>query len=173
LGKTSKASDRPDHTVRIVEIRCTPHRNRNGGKPKGPTAPNSDGVLRIATNLLDVPAEVIALIYSYRWTMKRGAGSLLGSFLSVRFPLSCPLGAFGGDASSLAKRSAIRRVGLTGAKLRLLIGDLSYSYNHDKAGRDSEAFWEFCEHLEYAQSEPATGIWASCGNRRQPTNRNG
>ena len=70
LGKTSKPSDRPDHTIRIVEIRCTPHQNRTGGKPKGSTAPNSDGVLRIATNLLDVPAEIIALIYSYRWTIE-------------------------------------------------------------------------------------------------------
>ena len=49
------------------------------------------------------------------------------------------------------KDQAIRRVGMTGAELHLLIGDLSYSYNHDKAGRDSEAVWELCEHLEYAQ----------------------
>jgi hypothetical protein len=27
-------------------------------------------VLRIATNLLDVPAEIIALIYQYRWTIE-------------------------------------------------------------------------------------------------------
>jgi len=40
---------------------------------------------------------------------------------------------------------------MTGAELHLLIGDLSYSYNHDKAGRDSDAVWELCEHLEYAQ----------------------
>lgn len=70
LGKTSKKSDRPDHPIRIVEIRCTPHKNRTGGKARGSTAPNSDGVLRLATNLLDVPAEMIALIYSYRWTVE-------------------------------------------------------------------------------------------------------
>lgn len=70
LGKTSKKSDRPDHPIRIVEIRCTPHKNRTGGKARGSTAPNSDGVLRLATNLLDVPAEIIALIYSYRWTVE-------------------------------------------------------------------------------------------------------
>lgn len=46
---------------------------------------------------------------------------------------------------------AIRRGGMTGAELHLLIGDLSYSYKHDKAGRDSDAVWELCEHLEYAQ----------------------
>ncbi|MCB9923464.1 MAG: transposase [Planctomycetaceae bacterium] len=31
---------------------------------------SSDGVLRIATNLLDVPAEVIALIFSERWAVE-------------------------------------------------------------------------------------------------------
>lgn len=70
LGKTSKNSDRPDHAIRIVEIRCTPHQNRTGGKAKGSTAPNSDGILRLATNLLDVPAEIIALMYSYRWAVE-------------------------------------------------------------------------------------------------------
>ncbi len=70
LGQTSKNSDRPDHPVRLIQIRCTPHRNRTGGKAKGSTAPNSDGILRIATNLLNVPAEIIALIYSYRWTIE-------------------------------------------------------------------------------------------------------
>ena len=70
LGQTSKNSDKPDHPIRMVQVRCTPHRNRTGGKVKGSTAPNSDGILRIATNLLDVPAEIIALIYSYRWTIE-------------------------------------------------------------------------------------------------------
>ena len=41
-------------------------RNRKGNTGAGP----SDGVLRIATNLLDVPAEIIALIYQYRWTIE-------------------------------------------------------------------------------------------------------
>ena len=38
---------------------------------KGGTAgPPSDGILRIATNLLDVPAEIIAEIYRQRWTIE-------------------------------------------------------------------------------------------------------
>ena len=37
---------------------------------KGSKAPDSDGVLRIATNLLDVPAEIIAILYAYRWTVE-------------------------------------------------------------------------------------------------------
>lgn len=70
LGQSGAKANRPDHPVRLVKIRCTPHHNRTGGKVKGSIAPNSDGVLRIATNLLDVPAEIIALIYSYRWTIE-------------------------------------------------------------------------------------------------------
>jgi len=54
LGKSSKNSDKPDHEIRLIQIRCTPHKNRTGAKAKGSTAPNSDGDLRIATNLLDV-----------------------------------------------------------------------------------------------------------------------
>lgn len=40
--------------------------NRKGNTGAGP----SDGLLRIATNLMDVPAEIIALIYHYRWTIE-------------------------------------------------------------------------------------------------------
>jgi hypothetical protein len=69
LGKTSKANARPDHPIRLITIRVTPHVKR--GKYKGgSTGPGSDGVLRIVTNLLDVPAVIIALIYRYRWTIE-------------------------------------------------------------------------------------------------------
>ena len=70
LGGSSSNSAGTDHKVRLLEIRCTPHRNRTGGKPRGSKAPNCDGVLRVATNLLDVPAEIIGLIYSYRWAIE-------------------------------------------------------------------------------------------------------
>lgn len=70
LGGSSSNAACTDHKVRLVEIRCTPHVNRTGGKPRGSKAPNCDGVLRVATNLLDVPAEIIALIYSYRWAIE-------------------------------------------------------------------------------------------------------
>jgi hypothetical protein len=65
MGKNSKASERPDHRIRIVTIKVTPHVKR--GKPGGggSTGPGSDGYLRLATNLLDVPAEIISLIYLY------------------------------------------------------------------------------------------------------------
>jgi hypothetical protein len=70
LGTSSKKSQRPDHTIRVIQIRCKTHKNRTGGKVKGSKAPDSDGILRIATNLLNVPAEIIALIYSHRWTIE-------------------------------------------------------------------------------------------------------
>lgn len=69
LGGGSPASRRPDHPVRLVEVRCTPSAPR--GKTRGgKTGSPSDGVLRIATNLLDVPAEIIAEIYRQRWTIE-------------------------------------------------------------------------------------------------------
>ncbi len=69
LGKTSNADARPDHPIRLITIKTTPHVKR--GKYKGgSTGPGSDGVLRIATNLLDVPAEIIGLIFRYRWTIE-------------------------------------------------------------------------------------------------------
>jgi hypothetical protein len=64
-----KAEDRPDHLVRYVCVRCSPHTSR-GKYRGGSTGPGSDGMLRIATNLLDVPAEIISLIYRFRWTIE-------------------------------------------------------------------------------------------------------
>lgn len=69
IGKSSKPSSRPDHKIRLVCVKCTPHTSR--GKSKlGSTGAESDGILRIATNLLDVPAEIISLIYSQRWIIE-------------------------------------------------------------------------------------------------------
>jgi IS4 transposase len=69
LGVGSPAAKRPDHPVRLVQVRTTPSAPR--GKTRGgKTGPPSDGVLRIATNLLDVPAEIIAEIYRRRWTIE-------------------------------------------------------------------------------------------------------
>jgi len=69
LGATGKASARPNHSVRLVSVQCTPHQ-KTGGRKGGTAGPPSDGVLRIATNLLDVPAEIIADVYRHRWTVE-------------------------------------------------------------------------------------------------------
>ena len=69
LGKTSKGDARPDHPMRMVTIKTTPHIKR--GKYKGgSTGPGSDGVMRLVTDMLDTPAWVLALIYRYRWTIE-------------------------------------------------------------------------------------------------------
>jgi hypothetical protein len=73
LGGRSKKGARPDHTMRLITIQCKPHR-RAGRSQRysraGSTGPACDGVLRLTTNLLDVPAEIIALLYHYRWTIE-------------------------------------------------------------------------------------------------------
>lgn len=62
-------SYQPKHRVRVVLVKTTPNLRR-GGRHGGGAAPSSDGLLRIATNLLDVPAELIAEIYRHRWTIE-------------------------------------------------------------------------------------------------------
>ena len=70
LGASKKDRDeRPNHRVRVILVKTTPHTKR-GGRKGGTAGPSSDGVLRIATSLLDVPAEVIADIYKHRWTIE-------------------------------------------------------------------------------------------------------
>jgi hypothetical protein len=68
MGDSCKAAKRPDHLIRLVCLTVKPHVKRCGAK--GRAGPPSDGVLRIATDLLDVPAEIIALIYQYRYTIE-------------------------------------------------------------------------------------------------------
>ncbi len=53
-----------DHKIRI-----TPHTSR-GKYRGGSSGVDSDGILRIATNLLDVPADIIGLLFSYRWEVE-------------------------------------------------------------------------------------------------------
>jgi hypothetical protein len=59
----------PDHPVRIVTVKATPHSSR-GKRGGGSTGPNCDGSLRIATNHLDLPAELIGEIYRLRWMIE-------------------------------------------------------------------------------------------------------
>ncbi|MEZ6032466.1 MAG: hypothetical protein R3C17_05210 [Planctomycetaceae bacterium] len=49
-----------DHKVRVIYARINPHTSR-GKYAGGLGGVDSDGILRIATNLLDVPTDVIAL----------------------------------------------------------------------------------------------------------------
>ncbi len=76
LGQSGQPADRPDHTMRWVLVKIKPHVSKgkwcslDGKTGGGSSGVDSDGILRIATNLLDVPAEIIALLYAYRWTIE-------------------------------------------------------------------------------------------------------
>ena len=65
FSKNSKLN----HPVRVICIRTNPHTTR-GKYRGGSSGVDSDGILRIATNLLDVPADVIGLIFSERWAIE-------------------------------------------------------------------------------------------------------
>jgi hypothetical protein len=54
-------------TLRLLRIKCTPHRKRY---KIGRGGPEQGEALLIATNLLDTPAEVVALIYRRRWAIE-------------------------------------------------------------------------------------------------------
>lgn len=69
MGQSSKAADRPDHTMRVIIVKIKPHITK-GKYAGGSSGVDSDGFLRIVTNLLDVPAEIIAVLYAYRWTIE-------------------------------------------------------------------------------------------------------
>ena len=65
LGEYKGVKDRPDHPLRLVVVKTTPHEKRGGS-----AGPASNGLLLIATNRLDLPAWIIALLYRYRWTIE-------------------------------------------------------------------------------------------------------
>jgi hypothetical protein len=70
IGESSKPEARLDHPIRVLLIKTTPHVKRGKWTGGGSTGPGSDGFLRLATDLLDVPAEIIALIFLYRWSIE-------------------------------------------------------------------------------------------------------
>jgi len=53
--------------LRIIKIKCMPHRKRIHN---GRDGPEQGEFLLIATDLLDLPVEVIGLIYQHRWTVE-------------------------------------------------------------------------------------------------------
>ena len=69
MGEDREGQDRPQHLIRLVFIKTTPHEKR-GKQGGGTSGPGSDGLLRIATNLLDVPTEIIGFIYQRRWLIE-------------------------------------------------------------------------------------------------------
>ena len=68
LGTANSRTTPPDHTVRLIIVKINPHDSRR--KKNATSGPSSDGFLRIVTNNLDAPAEIIAALYEYRWTIE-------------------------------------------------------------------------------------------------------
>jgi hypothetical protein len=54
--------------LRIIEIECKPHRKSTGHTGRG--GPEQGDTILIATDMLDVPAEVVALIFKHRWAIE-------------------------------------------------------------------------------------------------------
>ncbi len=65
LGWKSKHRTLPDHPVRLICVAVKPHESYRGMR-----GPHCDGVLRLVTNRLDVPAELIAEMYRLRWVIE-------------------------------------------------------------------------------------------------------
>jgi len=65
---TPSSATTPDHTTRVVIVKVKPHDSRK--KKNANSGPSSDGFLRIVTNNLTAPAEVIADLYELRWTVE-------------------------------------------------------------------------------------------------------
>jgi hypothetical protein len=58
----------PNHTTRVVMVKINPLDSRK--RKDALSAPSSDGILRIVTNNLDIPAEIVAALYLHRWTIE-------------------------------------------------------------------------------------------------------
>jgi hypothetical protein len=67
LGCNRKTREQLSVPVRLISIKCTPHRKRykigRGGPEQGET-------LLIATDIFDLEADVIALIFKHRWAVE-------------------------------------------------------------------------------------------------------
>jgi len=67
LGSNRKTKEQLSVPVRLIAIKCTPHRKRykigRGGPEQGET-------LLIATDIFDLEADVIALIFKHRWVIE-------------------------------------------------------------------------------------------------------
>jgi hypothetical protein len=69
IAQFASSKGKPDHPLRLICISTTPHTSR-GKYRGGSTGVDSDGILRLATNMLDVPAEIISLIFRLRWQIE-------------------------------------------------------------------------------------------------------
>jgi len=67
LGSDAKTREQLSSPVRLIAIKCTPHKKRY---KLGRGGPRQSETLLIATDLFDRDADVIALIYKHRWAIE-------------------------------------------------------------------------------------------------------
>jgi len=83
FGTSNSRTEVPDHPTRLVVVKITPHDSRRS--KNGASGPSSDGFLRVVTNNLEAPAEIISALYQLRWTIElyfRIIKQLLGLYAS-------------------------------------------------------------------------------------------
>jgi Transposase DDE domain len=68
FGTDNSRTTPPNHATRLVIVKVKPHDSRRS--KSGASGPSCDGYLRIVTNNLEVPAEIIAALYELRWTIE-------------------------------------------------------------------------------------------------------
>lgn len=68
FGTPNSRTKPPTHPTRLVIVKTTPHDSRRS--KNGVSGPSSDGSLRLVTNNLEAPAEIIAALYLLRWTIE-------------------------------------------------------------------------------------------------------
>ena len=57
-----------DRPIRLIQVHCQPHRKPTGHTARG--GPEQGTTLLLASDMLDVPAEIIALLYKHRWAVE-------------------------------------------------------------------------------------------------------
>ena len=67
LGSTDKTIKQLSVPVRLIAIKCTPHKKRYKISRGGP---EQGEILLIATDIFDLQADVIALIFKHRWAVE-------------------------------------------------------------------------------------------------------
>ena len=67
FGTPNSRTVPPDHRCRVIIVEAKPHNSKRKSATSGP---DCDGAIRIVTNMMRVPAELIAALYAYRWTVE-------------------------------------------------------------------------------------------------------
>jgi len=68
FGTPNSRTPPPQHPTRLVIVQAKPHNSRRS--KNGVSGPNCDGFLRLVTDNLELPAQIVAELYRLRWTIE-------------------------------------------------------------------------------------------------------